>query len=255
MKNSILLSSRDLLALLNKILLIDIETLPALGWFWNLYETNIIATVQDWRLLSFSAKWLGGEQETYIDHKTDRLLLKKIWKLLDEAEIVIAHNGDSFDIKKINARFLFWGMTPPSPYRTIDTLKISRRYFGLLSHKQDDIGKYLGTGRKIKTDKDLWLDCIRGDKKALKQMAHYNAQDVVLLEKNYLRYRPWIKNHVNLDNYSEQTVCPKCQSTKLVRRGYQFNQTTKYARIQCKDCKGWSRSPVNINEKRSLSNL
>ena len=146
-------------------------------------------------------------------------------------------------------------MSPPSPYRTIDTLKVSRKYFGLLSHKQDDIGEYTGTGRKIKVDKQLWLDCTSGNKKALKLMKAYNAQDVVLLEKNYLRYRPWIKNHINLDNYSEFTTCPRCRSSKLVNRGYQFNQTTKYARIYCKSCHGWSRSPVNINEKKPLVSI
>jgi uncharacterized protein YprB with RNaseH-like and TPR domain len=240
----------------NKVLFIDIETLPALGFFWDKpWETSIIHTVKQWRVLSYSAKWLGGEQETYIDHKSDKFLLKKIWKLLDQAEIVIAHNGDSFDIKKINARFLFWDMTPPSPYRTIDTLKVARKYFGMLSNKQDDIGAYLKTGRKIKTDKDLWLDCIAGKPEALKRMAEYNAQDVVLLEANYLKFRPWIKNHVNLDSYSEYTACPKCGSDKLQKRGYQFNNTTKYARIYCKECRGWSRSPVNLQEKKPLVSI
>lgn len=117
----------------------------------------------------------------------------KLWKLLNACDICIAHNGDRFDIKKINARFLFHGLPPPRPYKTIDTLKISRRNFGLSSHRQDDIGKFAGTGRKLKTDKDLWLDCIKGKKKALKQMKFYNAQDVVLLEKNYRKFLPWIK--------------------------------------------------------------
>jgi len=153
-----------------RILFLDIETLPALGFFWDKpWETSIMHVVKDWQILSFSAKWLGGSQETQIDHKTDRVLLKRIWKLLDEAEIVIAHNGDKFDIRKINARFLFYNMPPPSPYRTVDTLKVSKRYFAMLSNKQDDIGAYLKTGRKIKTDKYLWLDCIKGDKKASKR--------------------------------------------------------------------------------------
>ena len=143
-------------------------------------------------------------------------------------------------------------MTPPSPYRTIDTLKVSRKYFGMLSNKQDDIGAYLKTGRKIKTDKDLWLDCIAGKPEALKRMAEYNAQDVVLLEKNYLKFRPWISNHPNLDTYSDLTVCPKCGSRSLQRRGYQYAQTTKYARIRCNSCQGWSRSPVNELEKKPL---
>ena len=230
--------------------------MPCLGFFWDKpWETNIIHVVKQWQILSFSAKWLGEKVETHINHKTDRVLLKKVWKLLDEAEIVVAHNGDSFDIRKINARFLYHSMIPPSPYRTIDTLKISRKYFGLLSHKQDDIGEFIGTGRKIKVDKQLWLDCIAGDKKALNLMKAYNAQDVVLLEKNYLRFRPWIKNHPNLDNYSEKTICPKCGSDKLHRRGHAANNTTKYLRMQCQNCKGWCRSPLNLQDKRPIVSI
>lgn len=238
-----------------RIVLIDIETLPARGWFWdNPWETRIIAVEREWQILSFSAKWLGGEQQTHIDHLTDKFLVDRLWKLLDQADIVIAQNGDRFDTRKINARFLFFGKPPPSPYRTIDTLKVSRKNFALLSHSQQDLGVYLGTGQKLKTDKDLWLDCIQGKKKALAYMKKYNAQDVVLLEKNYLRLRPWIKNHPNLGMWAERTVCPKCGSKNLQRRGYQINQTTKYARLVCKDCLGWSRARLNEQEYPVLAN-
>ena len=91
-----------------KILLIDIETLPNLGFYWsNPWETSIIHTVKEWRILSVSYKWLGGEQETYIDHKTDKFLLKKIWRVLDECDVVIAHNGDAFDLKKFQIGQMF----------------------------------------------------------------------------------------------------------------------------------------------------
>ena len=234
-----------------KILLLDIETLPALGFFWDKpWETSIIEVVKQWQILSFSAKWLNGSQETHIDHASDRVLIKKLWKFLDQAEIVVAHNGDKFDIRKINARMLFYGMPPPSSYRTIDTLKVARKHFAMLSNKQDDLGAFLKTGRKLKTDKSLWLDCIKGDRLALKEMAEYNAQDVVLLEKNYLKLLPWISNHPSLDNYSDKTVCPKCGSQELQRRGFKYTNTRKYQSIWCKKCNGWSRSPVSDNEKK-----
>ena len=146
-------------------------------------------------------------------------------------------------------------MIPPSPYRTIDTLKISRKYFGLLSHKQDDIGEFIGTGRKIKVDKQLWLDCIKGDKKALRLMAKYNAQDVILLERNYLRYRPWIANHPSLGIYIDGTACPKCGSKSLQRRGYIYKSTTKYRKIWCKNCNGWSRTTVNERGSKPLVSI
>ena len=39
------------------------------------------------------------------DKTDDKALMRKLWDLMDEADIVIGHNCDSFDIKKINSRF------------------------------------------------------------------------------------------------------------------------------------------------------
>lgn len=86
-------------------------------------------------------------------------------------------------------------------------------------------------------------------------MALYNAADVILLEKNYLRFLPWIKNHPNLANYSDTTCCPKCQSKSLQRRGYAIANSTKYIRIWCKDCGGWSRATLNEKENRPIISI
>ena len=106
-----------------KILLIDIEVLPAVGLYWDRpWETSIIETTKQWQILSFSAKWLGEDRcYTYVNHRTDKVLVNKLWKLLDECDVVIGHNLDKFDIRKINARLLYHGLGPPSPYKTIDT--------------------------------------------------------------------------------------------------------------------------------------
>lgn len=238
------------------ILLLDIETLPALGWFWDKpWQTSIIEVEKEWQILSFSAKWLGGEHETHINHLTDCPLVKRLWKFLDKADIVVAHNGDRFDIRKINARFLYYEMPPPSPYKTIDTLKISRKNFGLLSHRQNDLSKFMGTGEKLRTDKHLWLDCIKGDKKALKQMAEYNAHDVVLLEKNYLKLRGWYNGPASLSVYHEDTRCSHCGSKNLIRKGYSYNKTTKYPRIRCKDCGGYGRIAINMKENKPIVSI
>ena len=42
-------------------------------------------------------------------------------ELIDKADIVIAHNGDKFDLRKLNTRFLFHELGTPSSYQSIDT--------------------------------------------------------------------------------------------------------------------------------------
>lgn len=230
---------------------------------WNLYNTNVIWVIEDTHLLSVSAKWLGGKSQTFVlpdyrlykkDPKNDYHLCKEIWRMLDEADLVMGHNGDAFDLRRLTARFVQHGLPPPSPYRTIDTLKIARRYFGFTSNKLNDLCIALGVGKKVETDKNLWKDCMAGDMKAWSLMRKYNQNDILLLEGLYLKFRPWIKNHPNLGAWEERSVCPKCKSPNLQRRGYQYNQTTKYARLQCKDCLGWSRTRLNELEYPVLTN-
>ena len=248
------------------ILFIDIENLADLVWTWQRYEANAIKVFRHGHLLSCAWKWLG--KKTHVvgidDYKrykprsdNDLPLVKEIWKLLDKAEVVVGHNAKSFDVKKITARFIYHNFPPPSPYRIVDTKIEVKKVARFESNKLDDLGEQLGLGRKLDHEGwALWEGCYNGNKKSWAKMKAYNKQDVDLLERLYLRLRPFMKNHPNLDNYVDNFhTCPKCESRLLIRRGYQFNQTTKYARIFCKSCKGWSRSPVNLQEKKSLISI
>jgi hypothetical protein len=241
-----------------KILLLDLETFPNLSYTWGVYDQNVVEVVQEKCIATFSAKWLGDKKmisRSLPDYKgykpgsyDDEGLVKDLWKLLDEADIVVAHNGDDFDIKFAQARFLKYGMVPPTPYKTVDTLKVSRRLANFNSHKLDDLGALVGFGRKLKTGFSVWRGCIDGDMKSWKTMVAYNDQDVLLLEKWYLRLRPWIATHPNFTN-GEQ--CPKCGSTKLQWRGLQRAITRTYRRFHCTNCGGWGRSVKSEKEGSS----
>lgn len=129
-----------------KLLHFDIETSPMLGWFWgnNLYEQDILKVEQDTFLLCFAYQWHhAGEveivsQRNFGAYKKDRRndvgVVKALWKLLDEADAVLAHNGKQFDIKKANTRFILLGMPPPSPYRVLDTKQIAKKNFSFPMH-------------------------------------------------------------------------------------------------------------------------
>ena len=172
---------------------------------------------------------------------SDKALCGVFHGLLDKADIVCAHNGDSFDTKKINSRLIVNGFDPPAPYKTIDTLKIARSVFKFDSSKLDNIGRYLGEGRKIpNTGADLWRGCVEGDLASWKVMREYGEQDTALLERVYHRLRPWAKNHPDRRLYSGQTGgCPTCQSHHVQRRGTIVKLTTKRHRFHCQNCGSW----------------
>jgi hypothetical protein len=170
----------------------------------------------------------------------DKKLCGALHKLLDSADIVVAHNGDAFDVKKINARLIINGYKPPSPYKTIDTLKISRRAFKFDSNKMDNIGGYLKIGNKVShTGAPLWRGCVNGDPEAWSVMRIYCERDTELLTRAYDLLKSWAPNHPDMRLYGAKGCCPTCDSNNVQRRGVAIKLKSKYQRLQCRDCGAW----------------
>lgn len=226
-----------------KTLILDIENTPLLGYTWGVHEVDVIKVVKHSHLLCYAFSWLDGETDchaicdfpNYRAGDDDSQILPLLWKLLDEADIIVGQNIDRFDLPKINARFVLAGIKPPSPYKTVDTLKVSRNRFGFPSNKLNDVCSAMDIGEKVvHTGFDLWERCMAGDMEAWKLMKEYNKRDVDLTKELYLRQLPWIKNHPNMLG-----GCPNCGSDAIQARGWQINARGKYRRFQCQDCGNW----------------
>ena len=249
-----------------KILLFDIETTPMEVYVWGLFGNKYINygnVIRDWNVLSWSAKWLCDSKvmsdiqtpEEAIGHD-DKRVLGGIWDLIDKADVVIAHNGDKFDLKKLNTRFHMNGYLPPSPYQSIDTLKVVKRNFAFSSNRLDYLGQIMTNKGKIETNFQLWTDCIKGDKRALKKMLEYNEEDVRLLEEVYMELRPWIKSHPNMGLYEGIETCPSCGCSDLYPNGGYYTTTVnRYESYRCGDCGALSRrlkSELSPEERKQL---
>jgi DNA polymerase elongation subunit (family B) len=237
-----------------KVAFVDIETSPILMTAWTMFEANAIWVERDTYILCFAVRWSHSKRTTtyalpdYKRYKRDRHddkdLCRDLFNVLDSADIVVAHNGDAFDIKKINSRLAVHGFKPPSPFKTIDTLKLARRVFKFDSNKLDNLGRYLGEGRKLPhTGADLWRGCVDGDERSWKTMRRYNAKDVNLLVSVYERLKAWAPNHPDLRLYRDRplraVVCPTCRSGDVQRRGFRVALKKKYERFQCQGCGAW----------------
>lgn len=254
---------------LPKILIIDIETAPLRAYVWSRWKQNVYLdqTISEWFMLTWSAKWLFSNtiysarltsQESL--NEDDKRITKELWELINEADIVVAHNGNSFDIPKINTRFLLNGLPPTKPFQSIDTKIIAAKQFGFSSNKLDALARYFGFKVKLDTEFELWDKCLRGDEEALKYMEEYNQHDVELLEEVYLKLRPWIKNHPNIGLYAEADtpVCGNCGSPHLQEDGEYYTQVGRYKVYRC-ECGALSRVRIsNIPKKKRdvlLTNL
>jgi hypothetical protein len=250
-----------------RILLLDIETSPMEVLTWGIFKPFITHenVLKDWSILSWSAKWLF-EAEIYSQvvapkeavNRQDSSIMPAMWDLLNEANIVIAHNGVRFDIRRINARFAVNGMLPPMPYRMIDTMQVARRNFEVASSSLDYLNKLFGLSGKDKQEYSLWKRCVKGDDDALQAMKRYNETDVRILEELYLKLRPWIKGHPNVALYMDttETACTNCGNTKLHWHGYYYTPAGKYRAFRCETCGGIGRSrtsELSTEEKRALN--
>lgn len=231
-----------------RILIFDIETAPLRAYVWGLWKQNINHDhiLTDWFMLTWSAKWLFDD-EVMNDKLTveeavnenDKRITKSLFALMNEADIVVAHNGDKFDLRRINTRFIINGLGRPSSYHSIDTLKHARKRFSISSNRLDYLGQFFGLGRKVETGGfKLWDRCMRGDKSALQEMSLYNDQDVLLLEDVYLHLRPYIQPHPNVGLYINDNVsrCPTCASDKISEVSEYMTTVNIYPEYKCVDC-------------------
>jgi DNA polymerase elongation subunit (family B) len=233
---------------LPKILLLDIETTPLEAFVWQMQvwkaRVNDESVISRWFMLTWSAKWLFAPDvismkltSDEVKKENDKRIVEGLWKVLNEADIIIAHNGDAFDVPNINTRFIVNGLPPTKPYLTIDTLRIAQKQFGFTHNSLNALARVFGLSEKIETDFELWRRCKNGDEDALSEMEIYNRHDVEVLEEVYLKIRPWIKGHPNLALYMEldQHVCRNCGSTDLEHTNkHQYTSTGRYELLRCK---------------------
>lgn len=238
-----------------KILLLDCETAPMLGYSWDIWKEqgSMEFVIRDWYMLCWCAKWLDKKEmftcalpdfkDAYkVEPENDSLIVGLLHELLCLADVVVTQNGNRFDLPKINAKLIQYNLPPVPPFKKVDTCLTARKVFGFSSNKLNDIGKLLGLGEKIETGGfKLWKQCMKGDAKAWKKMVTYCANDVKLLEKVYKKMLPFMSGHPNSNYYTGENGCPKCGSHNLIAKGYDYQATGKKQRYYCKDCGGWCR--------------
>lgn len=243
-----------------KILFIDIETKASVISTWGLYDitASLNQVIKRGKMICWSAKWKDDPKVLFDSEwtSTHKKMVKHIWNLLDEADIVCHFNGQAFDIKEINRSFLLEGMSPPSPYKQLDLLRVIKRNFRFISNKLDNVAQELGIGSKIKhSGMDLWNDVEKKDPSARRLMQRYNEQDTLLLEKLYYKLESWLGGYINYNEHSDVSVCPTCGSSHIHKRGFKKTNTQTYQQYRCMSCGSWSRNSQAIKEKRKLNSV
>jgi len=244
-----------------RVLTFDIERRPGVYLEWAPRNGGFMG--RDKQLIrsstiSFAAKWYGEKEVFYaatdpVDqtfmqphHVPGYLeMLVKIRDLLDEADIVVGYNSIRFDEAKLRGEFARMEIDLPSPYRSLDLMRTSKRMgwdYASLAESLDAFG--LG-GKVAHQGWSLWIDFMRGDPKAHALMEKYNRGDVTQTERLMDAMRPFIKDHPNLalwaghdDNGNPLDVCANCGHGKLetVPGKLAYTAMTAYGLVRCRKC-------------------
>jgi len=217
-----------------KRLFFDIEVSPNLGMFWDAgFKKNIgyENIVRERAIICICYKWEDEKEVTSLNwdaKQSDKKMLEQFIKIANTADEIVGHNGDKFDLSWVRTRCLFHRIPMFPTYITIDTLKISRSKFKFNSNRLDYIAKYLGMGKKIKTEFSLWKDIfLNKDKIAMAKMIKYCKMDVILLEKVYKQLATHIspKTHFGVIFGTSREECPECGSDDLRKNGSRTTAT------------------------------
>jgi DNA polymerase elongation subunit (family B) len=243
-----------------KILFFDIETAPITSYVWGLFDQNIglNQVIEDWFVLSFAARYQGETEYHYFDQRSvmpvqnDEDLLKSIHEVLSGADVLIGHNSVKFDFRKLNARFIKYGLQPLNHFIHIDTLKIARKHFSFTSNKLSYLAEYLKCEIKKSEHKEfdgmsLWTECLKNNQRAFEVMEQYNKTDVDVLEIVYNKLAPW-EPSINFQAFYFGTIC-SCGHTKFFKDGFRYTRQGKFQVFRCHNCSKTFTAKENLIDK------
>jgi DNA polymerase elongation subunit (family B) len=229
-----------------KRLYFDIETSPNIGLFWSAgYKQKIDYSniIKERSIICICYKWEDEKQVhslSWDKNQSDKKLLQEFIKVANQADELVGHNGDKFDLPWVRTRCLYHRIELFPKYVTIDTLKLSRRQFRFNSNRLDYIASFLGIGKKIKTDFNLWKDIVLNKcDKSMAKMIDYCKQDVKLLEQVHkeLRLHDTPKTHYGVVLSNDKRLCPECASNNVIISKTRITAGgTKQIQYKCNDC-------------------
>lgn len=273
-----------------KIAILDIERQSAIvEGVWALKQNGYLRTAQvlvpvrtvclAWKWLDepevhFAAEWEDGKGglvqpkpykntgllEDY--HEGHTRMMQQARDLLHQADYVIGWNSKPFDVPNMKSHILEHGINPPAPHIDVDLIKVSRSQFGFMSHRLNDVADLLGIGTKANSY-GLW-DKIRWSTgselhSARAKMEEYNKQDVLLTEKVFHKFLPWIPglNLYGMGDYditsTAEQRCRRCNSPNITWEGTRRGATWWYRRFVCKDCGGYGKTARNFYSMETSS--
>lgn len=253
----------------NRILILDVERVDGITvqHYWDRgdlknnryvhYET----VTREPRTTVVCAKWYHEPEVIRLaewDKGGRGTFLKRVHRLIDEADIIVGHYLDNADIPWLLGDFYIPRIghphrpnlpVLPDP-KTVDTLKELRRKFksGAPFKSLDAMCKIVGlpVAKTDHYDREAMERAVAGSVEDRERLVSYCAGDVVATQWLYDWCRPHIKSHPALfvDGKDKFTLCNRCGGeTEATAKRYVANVLT-YAMRKCTRCGAYSRLSI-----------
>lgn len=248
------------------IVVLDIERLPGkfAAEFWDLNDFKgrriRYDTVTAWpRTICVAWRRYGAKRVEFASDWTDghEEMLRRVWAVCDEADILVGHNLARFDVRKLKADWALMGLKPPRPFKTVDTLAIARREFGFESNTLASLCERLGVPGKVDHyDPECARQAVAGNKAAQKRLQTYNQGDIEASEALYDAMRGWIPNHPFIGLHGDEKRCNQCSSDDLQKMPTNYRAVVlDYGMWRCNNCGahvrgGWVARAANVRGAR-----
>ena len=245
-----------------KVLFLDIESSPNVGLFWSAgYKINVPSDniIRERQIICICWKWQGEKTVHSLDYGKDgeneKEMLKDITLVINQADLIVGHNHEKFDMAFIRSRLLCYGLPPFGVISTEDTYRLSAKTFYLNSYSLNYMSKFIGVGEKIRTDYAMWKDILlRSSSTALRKMVKYCKNDVVIQEKVYDKISPFVTHSVNkalLGISPSKFGCPSCGSMDVQRYGLRTTRVAKQQRWKCNGCAHVYTTVIELKKKNA----
>ena len=184
---------------------------------------NHDAIVAERKIICIGYKWENETQSHVLvwdKNQDDRELIEKFLAVAEDADELVAHFGDRFDLPWFIGRCIILGFPPLPKFKTVDTKKLAASNCLFNSNKLDYLAAIFGFGHKDKMEFSDWKEILMNkNPAALAKMVKYCARDVHLLEAVYKRlsvhFKP--KTHAGVYAGMPKWSCTHCGSTAVAK--------------------------------------
>ncbi len=176
------------------------------------------------------------------DPTSDKLVVKAAAEALKDSDVVYGWYSSRFDWPFIQSRLLTHGLPAMPPTAHIDLWRTAKYQMKLNSNRLASVSEFLGLEEKTPIRSREWIRAMAGHQKSINYVVAHCKQDIVVLEQAYLKMRPLIRQHPNVNVLTGvEDGCPICGGNRLQKRGYLIAAVNKTQRFHCQSCGGWSR--------------